>query len=101
MQSVTISNVEGNTPLHWACLNGQIDAVRTLLGAGATATALNSHDNTPVDEALQRDFQDIVEVINEFNNTSSKYVEDIDDIPDEDADDMATSNPGAVNGNER
>lgn len=65
LQSVLLTNVEGNTPLHWACLNNQKEAVRLLLQHGANPSSINSHDMTPVDEALTRNYQDIVDVINE------------------------------------
>ena len=35
-------NESGNTPLHYACLNGQPQAVRLLLDFGAEPTALNA-----------------------------------------------------------
>lgn len=81
LQVVTLANSEGNTPLHWACVNHQVDAVRILLKAGANASVLNVHDRTPVDEALSRDFQDLVDVINEFS-APVKEVDQV-DIPDE------------------
>lgn len=87
LQSVSISNIEGNTPLHWACLNGKIDAVRLLLEAGAVATALNSHDNTPMDEALLRNFDDIVALINQYN-APTKVIGEVDDFT-EDSNDVA------------
>ena len=40
-QNVDLPNEEGNTPLHWACLNRQAEVVQRLLQAGAKATALN------------------------------------------------------------
>jgi len=76
-------NAEGNTPLHWASLNGQTDAARVLLQAGASASALNRYEETPVDAALSRDHQHVVDLINEFNPRS----EEVDDIPD-DADEV-------------
>jgi len=44
---------DGNTPLHWACLNGHADVAALLLAAGAAVTALNDALRTPYDEALQ------------------------------------------------
>ena len=41
LQDVSISNAEGNTPLHWAACNGQCDAMRLLIMHGASASALN------------------------------------------------------------
>ena len=40
-QTPGAANEEGNTPLHWACLNGRVEVVRLLVAAGASASALN------------------------------------------------------------
>lgn len=58
-----IKNQEGNTPLHWACLNGHLEVAQLLLDAGASATILNNANNTPYDEALTRNFQNILDLI--------------------------------------
>lgn len=52
-----MKNKEGNTPLHWACLNGHVEAVRALMAKSASPSALNEAARTPVDEALTRDNQ--------------------------------------------
>lgn len=64
-QDVNVSNMEQNTPLHWACLNGHIEVVRCLILAGANVSLLNSHERTPVDEAVNRGKMDAVDAINE------------------------------------
>jgi hypothetical protein len=65
--------------------------------AGANASALNTHENTPVDEALVRDYQELVDTINEFSRKSGAggntpcTIEggvEIDDVPD-DAEEVA------------
>lgn len=57
----------GNTPLHWACLNGHAESVKVLLEGGANPAALNAVDRTPVDEALGGPHQDaILAVMREF-----------------------------------
>ena len=71
--------------------------------AGANASALNTHENTPVDEALIREYQDIVDTINEFSNKSagtgaagiglSDSLAEIDDIPD-DAEEVGAGEEG-------
>ena len=43
--------MDGNTPLHWACLNGHAAVASALLAAGASASHLNAAQRTPVDEA--------------------------------------------------
>ena len=40
-QNVSAANEEGNTPLHWACVNNQAQVADALLAAGASASALN------------------------------------------------------------
>lgn len=40
-QNVSAANEEGNTALHWACVNNQARAADALLAAGASASALN------------------------------------------------------------
>jgi len=69
---VTIANQEGNTALHWACVAGSLPAVSLLMEAGASASTLNTHDQTPVDEALVRHLQDIVDTINQYNAPSKE-----------------------------
>ena len=49
---------------HWACLNGHRPVVTLLLSHGASPTAVNSHDRTPVDEALSCNHGEVVEAIN-------------------------------------
>ena len=43
---VNHKNVSGNTPLHWAALNGQLLCVKALVAAGADASIINAagHD---------------------------------------------------------
>lgn len=57
-------NEENNTPLHWACLNGHIEVAKTLILSGANVTKLNSHDRTPLDEALSKGKMDVFDAIN-------------------------------------
>lgn len=56
--------------------------MKILLDAGASASALNTHDMTPVDEALIREYQDIVDIINS-KNAPSKADDELDDVPDD------------------
>jgi ankyrin repeat protein len=53
-QDASAPNAQGNTPLHWACLNGVPAAVAALLAGGASPAALNAAERTPVDEAQGR-----------------------------------------------
>ncbi|CAK7330617.1 unnamed protein product [Dovyalis caffra] len=58
------SNEEKNTPLHWACLNGHIEVVKKLILAGASLGILNSHERTPMDEAVTWGKLDVIDAIN-------------------------------------
>jgi len=82
---VNIANEDGNTALHWACLNNHVEVVRRLLVAGANVAALNSSQRTPVDEAIDRDFVELLEVVNEIvGTTEDGEVDDVeDDVEDE------------------
>ncbi|KAG6400457.1 hypothetical protein SASPL_137289 [Salvia splendens] len=62
---VNACNVEKNTPLHWASLNGHIEVVKRLILSGAEISPLNSHEKSPIDEALSRGKLDVIDAINE------------------------------------
>ena len=44
-------NSSGNTPIHWASLNGHLEAVKVLIGAGADPTITNHAGHDAVYEA--------------------------------------------------
>lgn len=46
---VSARDSAGNTPLHYACLDARLAAVRLLLDAGADREAANAHGDQPVD----------------------------------------------------
>ena len=49
--SLNLQNASGNTPLHWAALNGHLLAVQLLMEAGADPTVLNKAGKDAVYEA--------------------------------------------------
>ena len=49
--SLNLQNASGNTPLHWAALNGHLSAVRLLIEAGADPTVVNKAGKDAVYEA--------------------------------------------------
>lgn len=49
--SLNLQNASGNTPLHWAALNGHLSAVKLLVGAGADTTVVNKAGKEAVFEA--------------------------------------------------
>ncbi|KAI3990060.1 hypothetical protein MKX01_013546 [Papaver californicum] len=53
---LNVCNAEKNTPLHWV--------VKNLILAGARLSSLNSHDRTPMDEAVTLAKLDVIDAIN-------------------------------------
>ncbi|OMO72795.1 hypothetical protein CCACVL1_17588 [Corchorus capsularis] len=62
---VNASNMEKNTPLHYACLSGHVEVVKKLVQSGASVSLLNSHERTPIDEAMSMGKMDVIDAINE------------------------------------
>lgn len=54
-------NKAGNTPLHWAALNGHLECVKVLLEEGSDPTICNQRGHDAVFEAELNDKKDIVE----------------------------------------
>ena len=54
-------NAWGNTPLHWAALNGHLEAVKALLAAGATLGIKNKAGHDAVYEAEMNSKNSVVE----------------------------------------
>jgi ankyrin repeat protein len=54
-------NEAGNTALHWAALNGHLESVKMLIGAGADITIFNKAGHDAVFEAEINDKKDVVD----------------------------------------
>ncbi|KAL2106906.1 hypothetical protein VUR80DRAFT_5963 [Thermomyces stellatus] len=54
-------NEFGNTGLHWAALGGHLETVRCLVEAGAAPALANQGDFVPLDLALSRGHQGVVD----------------------------------------
>ena len=50
----------GNTPLHIACVRGNLDEVETLLNAGAEVNTYGELGNTPLHEAVVQSHKEVV-----------------------------------------
>jgi hypothetical protein len=54
-------NDAGNTPLHWAALNGQLESVKILIQSGADVTIINRAGHDAVFEAEINDKKEVVD----------------------------------------
>jgi len=54
-------NEAGNTPLHWAALNGHLESVKLLIQSGADVTIINQAGHDAVFEAELNDKKDVVD----------------------------------------
>ena len=54
------TNQSGNTALHWAALNGHLEAVKLLVGAGASLEVKNKAGHSVVFEAAKAEKEDVV-----------------------------------------
>lgn len=69
---INIRNTEGNTPLHWAALNGHARVVCLLLEKGADITIKNGIERTPFDEAVAGEKFEVTAAIIEFLEKSQE-----------------------------
>ena len=60
---------------HGMCSTNPLQAVRLLMQNGASPSTLNRHERTPVDEALDRGHQTVVDLINSFSAPSQEAAE--------------------------
>lgn len=59
--TLNIQNASGNTSLHWASLNGHLEAVKLLMDAGADLTVMNKAGHDAVYEAEINSKDNVVE----------------------------------------
>lgn len=59
--SLNLQNSSGNTALHWAALNGHLEAVKVLVEAGADVTVCNKAGHDAIFEAEANEKTEVVE----------------------------------------
>lgn len=69
IQLTNFQNLDGHTPLHWACNKGEVQIVEYLLNKGADVTISNDVFNgfTALHWASSNGFEDIVKLLIRFN----------------------------------
>jgi hypothetical protein len=86
-------NDAGNTPLHWAALNGHLESVKLLIQAGADITIFNRAGHDAVFEAEINDKNEVVDwllgAVEELENGIGQTGEGSGDV-DEDMDNEDT-----------
>lgn len=65
-------NSSGNTPLHWASLNGHLETVKALVEAGADMWIKNHAGNLAVFEAERAEKDDVVAYLLETGGTEKE-----------------------------
>ncbi|KAG8079466.1 hypothetical protein GUJ93_ZPchr0007g4297 [Zizania palustris] len=68
IHNVNVVNLEKNTPLHWACLNGHIEIIKALICSGASVSALNSGES----RLLRHGFILIISLTMDYRSAAGK-----------------------------
>jgi ankyrin repeat protein len=86
-------NEAGNTPLHWAALNGHLESVKLLIESGADVTTINRAGHDAVFEAEINDKKEVVDwllgAVEELENGIGQPGEAPGDVENLDDDDRA------------
>ena len=79
-------NHSGNTPLHWAALNGHLEAVKLLVAAGADPSIKNNAGKVAAVEAEEAGKDEVVSwLLSTENLESQSKEEDMEEQDDESA----------------
>tara|TARA_R110002003_G_scaffold175_3_gene14172 strand:- start:3991 stop:4425 length:435 start_codon:yes stop_codon:yes gene_type:complete len=93
-------NEAGNTPLHWAALNGHLEGVKLLVESGADVTIINQAGHDAVFEAEINDKQDVVDwllgAVEELENGIGQAGEASADADDNMVDDDKDTSQGSA-----
>lgn len=91
---LNLQNRSGNTALHWAALNGHLEAVKILVTSGANSSVRNKAGFDAVYEAEINSKGDVVEWLLKEGNLDEEAANDNDDGDDDNNDNDATLRAG-------
>ena len=83
-----IANAQGNTALHWACVNGHTAVVEKLLSVGAKTAVCNAGGRTALDEAMHNDRQECIDAILKASGVEDEEHEDDIEVEGEEAEEI-------------
>lgn len=84
---LNLQNRSGNTALHWAALNGHLEAVKILVASGANSSVRNKAGFDAVYEAEINSKEDVVEWLLKEGNLDEEAASNDDDDNGDDDDD--------------
>ena len=58
---------DGNTALHFACKEGDVNVIQSLLSQGADTTIKNIDGNTPLDECYDTSKDEVANLFTQYN----------------------------------
>jgi ankyrin repeat protein len=58
-----VTSLHGQTPLHFACIDGNIDIVKVLLENGVDVNLTNASGQTPLHVACSKGHTDVVQLL--------------------------------------
>lgn len=99
--NTNLPNTSGNTPLHWAALNGHLDAIKILLAAGADPAILNVAGHDAVYEAERSGKQEVVEWLLKSGNgleTGISLPQQSEELQEDVDEGLGTENPRGEDG---
>lgn len=96
---VNAQNESGNTPLHWAALNGHLETVKLLCNSEADPLLKNQAGHDSYYEAQSNDQEDIVDYLLEHYDVTPEDDDEDEETQQEEQTEQNQSKKTAPNGN--